>query len=203
MRVVFRSNAVVVLGVAFLILVGWPRATAAQDVTGYASTVEATVYGQFGDKITTVLASTGTLSNTGDAREASQLTGSVPFVLVGQALHAAAVGTWNQQAASEAALSGLAVTVGGTTIGADFVMARVVALKDSLPLSISSFDNLSINGVPVTISGAPNQAITIPGGRVVIDEQKTSGGSTVVNALHVIVPGLADVVIASATAGVK
>jgi hypothetical protein len=37
---------------------------------------------------------------------------------------------------------------------------------------------------------------------VVINEQRTSPTSTVVNALHVIVYGVADVVIGSATAGV-
>lgn len=202
MRVVFRSSAVVGLLLAVAVFMGWPRASAAQEVTGYASAVDATVYGQFGDKITTVLASTGTLNSTGDARDASQLAGGVPFVLVGNALHAASVGTWDQQSASEASLSGLAVTVGGSTIDADFVMARVVALKNSVPLATTSIGDLSINGVPIGISGAPNQTVSIPGGRIVINEQKTSAGSTSVNALHVTVNGLADLVIGSATAGI-
>lgn len=134
MKGAFRSSAGVVLAVAVTMLVSWPQASAAQ-VTGYATAVESTVYGQFGDKTTTVLTSTGTLSGAGDAREASQLTGSVPFLLVGRVLHATAVGSSDQQAASESSLSNLAVTVGGSTISADFVMARVVAVKDSWPVA--------------------------------------------------------------------
>lgn len=202
MKGAFRSSAGVVLAVAVTMLVSWPQASAAQ-VTGYATAVESTVYGQFGDKTTTVLTSTGTLSGAGDAREASQLTGSVPFLLVGRVLHATAVGSSDQQAASESSLSNLAVTVGGSTISADFVMARVVAVKDSWPVATTSISELAINGLLVGVTGAPNQTISIPGGKVVINEQKSTPAGTVVNALHVTVSGLADVVIASATAGVK
>jgi len=61
---------------------------------------------------------------------------------------------------------------------------------------------LSINGIPILPTGSPNQTIAIPGGRVVIDEQISSVGASVVNALHVVVDGVADVVIASAKAGI-
>lgn len=203
MKVALRSRTGVVLAVFFTVLVGWPQASAAQEVTGLATAVDGKVYGLFGDTITTVLASTGTLNTSGDAREASQINGNVPFVLAAKVLHAASVGSWNDQAASEASLSGLAVTVNGTTIGADFVMARVVAVKNSLAVATASISELSINGVPVGISGAPNQTVAIPGGQIVINEQRESATGTVVNALHVTVSGLADLVIASATAGIE
>jgi len=53
------------------------------------------------------------------------------------------------------------------------------------------------------VTGQPNQTIPIFGGRVVVNEQQQilPSGRTV-NALHVIVDGIADVVIASATAGI-
>lgn len=202
MKVALRSSAGVVLAVFFIVLVGWPQASAAQEVTGLATAVDGKVYGLFGDTITTVLASTGTLNTSGDAREASQINGNVPFVLAAKVLHAAAVGNWNDRAASEASLSGLAVTVNGTTIGADFVMVRVVAVKNNLAIATASISELSINGSPVGISGAPNQTVAIPGGQIVINEQQASATGTVVNALHVTVSGLADLVIASATAGI-
>src|SRR5438309_1249516 len=63
-------------------LLGWAGTSEAQTVAGQARAVEATVLG-----MTTALADTGTLGGTSDAREASQLTGSVPSLLTGEALH--------------------------------------------------------------------------------------------------------------------
>ena len=54
----------------------------------------------------------------------------------------------------------------------------------------------------VLIDGTVNQTVAIPGGQVVINEQLVlSDGTLVVNALHASVPGVADAVVASATAG--
>jgi hypothetical protein len=64
-------------------------------------------------------------------------------------------------------------------------------------------DSLSINGLAVAVTGTPNQTIAIPGGRVVINEQPASSTGMVVNALHIAVAGVADVVVASANAGVQ
>ena len=52
------------------------------------------------------------------------------------------------------------------------------------------------------MTGDPNQRIDVPGGVVIINEQRVSpDGTTVVNALHAVISGVADVVVASATAG--
>jgi hypothetical protein len=149
-----------------------------------------------------VLGSTGTLSGSSDARDASQLTGDVPSLLTGEVLHASTLG-WPDQVASEASLADLALSVAGTTISADFVMARALAILGAAGAGTSNIDNLSINGLPIAVSGDPNQTIAISGGVVVVNEQQTSPTSTVVNALHVIVDGVADVVIGSATAGIQ
>ena len=53
------------------------------------------------------------------------------------------------------------------------------------------------------LTGSPNQTIAIPGGRLVINEQQTSSAGTTVNAIHATVFGVADVVVASATAGIQ
>jgi len=56
--------------------------------------------------------------------------------------------------------------------------------------------------LPIPVTGDPNQRIDVPGGVVVINEQRVSpDGTTVVNALHAVISGVADVVVASATAG--
>ena len=196
------SNRPGVLAAAALVaaLLTWPMAGEAQLLTGQARAVQATVFGLFGGT-TTVLADTGALGGPSDALHASAITGNVPSLLKGETLHATTIG-WSDQVASEASLGRLALTVAGTTIGADVVMARALAVLGGAGFGISNIANLSINGAPIPVSGAPNQTILIPGGRVVINEQQTSPASTIVNALHVIVTGVADVVIGSATAGI-
>lgn len=184
-------------------LLAWPTAGAAQTLTGQANAVQATVFDLLGGATTTTLASTGTLSGSTDAREASQNTGEAPSLLTGETLHATTIG-WPDQVASEASLADLALTVAGTTIGAELAMAEALAVLDAAPTGTVTIGGLSINGVLIDVTGDPNQTIAIPGGRVVINEQQTSStGTLVVNALHVIVDGVADVVIGSATAGIQ
>ncbi len=193
------GGSLVAAAVAVALLV-WPLAGEAQTVTGAARAVQATVLGPLAGT-TTVLADTGSLAGTSDALQASAVTGTIPSLLAGEALHATTIG-WPDQVASEASLADLVLSVAGISIGADFVMARALAVLGSAGAGTSNIANLSINGVPIAVSGGPNQTIYIPGGLVVIDEQQTSATSTVVNALHVTVYGVADVVIGSATAGI-
>lgn len=120
------------------------------------------------------------------ALQVSALIGDIPSVLAGETLHATTI-AWPDQVDSEAALAALAVSVAGTSIGADFVMAQASAVLGAAGAGTSNISNLSINGVLIPVSGGANQAIYIPGGLVVINEQQTSLTSTVVNALHVIV----------------
>jgi hypothetical protein len=77
------------------------------------------------------------------------------------------------------------------------VQAR--ATSGSRGVRTATIDDLTINGVPTTVSGAANQTIAIPGGSVVINQQD----GNVVHALHIIVNGVADVVIASANANAQ
>jgi len=193
----YRSRVLAVAAMVVTLLT-WPMAGEAQLITGQARAVKATVFSLLGGT-TTVLADTGALGGPSDALHASAITGNVPSLLKGETLHATTIG-WSDQVASEASLGRL--TVAGTTIGADVVMARALAVLGGAGFGISNIANLSINGAPIPVSGAPNQTILIPGGRVVINEQQTSPTTTVVNALHVIVTGVADVVIGSATAGI-
>ncbi len=200
-------------GAAMLVasLLAWPVTGAAQltsilpiggggsatpTVTGIASAVQATSLGTI-----TTLASTGTLSGLTDARDASQLVGNVPALLAAEALHATAIGL-SDRVASQASLGNLALGVGTTSIGADVVLAQAEAAAGSATGS-SVLGNLTLDGVPVDVSGAPNQTISFPGGRLVINEQTPTAGGIVVNALHVrTLDGLIDVVIGSAKAGI-
>ena len=182
-------------------LLAWPGTSEAQTVTGQASAVQATVFGALGLRTTTALSKTATLSGTRDAREASLVTGSVPSLLTGEALHAVTIG-WPDQVASEASLGSLAMTVAGTGISADFVMARALSVLGSAGTGRTNINGLRINGIPIVPTGSPNQTIAIAGGRVVINEHVSSAGAIVVNGLHVVVDGVVDVVIASAKSGI-
>ena len=174
-----------------------PALAAAQNVSGHARAVQATLASPSG--ITTAtLADTGTLGGDTDARNASQLTGSLPSLLSADSLHAATIG-WPDQVSSEASLGRLAITVGGNSIAADFVQARVTSAQGAARNRTSNVDGLTINGQTIDVTGRANQTITIPGGAIVINEQT---GDTV-NALHIVIDGVADVVIASASANAQ
>jgi len=193
-RIFCRVN-VVSIGV-LMALLGWPAPGGAQTVSGQARAIQATVPVAG----TTTLADTGTLGSTTDAREASQSAGSIGSLVSGEALHATTIG-WPDQVASEASVADLALTIAGTTIGAGSVVTEAVARLGAAPTGTVTFDALSINGMPVGAS-APNQTFYIPGGRIVVNEQIASAGGIVVNALHIVAGGV-DVVIASASAGVR
>lgn len=173
----------------------------AQTVQGQARVIQASVNGLLGTT-TTVLSDTGTLSDAGDARDASQLAGNVPTLLSASTLHAATIGS-GDRVASEASVADLAVTAAGNSIGADFVMTRARAVQGAASAASVEIVGLAINGLPVAVSGEPNQTVAIPGGRVVINEQQASANGIVANALHVIVDGVADVIVGSATAGIR
>jgi len=191
------SSGLLVVATLVAVLLAWPMAGAAQTVTGEASGVRATVLGT-----TTVLSDTGPLENTNDFRDASLLTIGIPSTFDGEVLHAVTIG-WPDQVASEASLANLGMTVGGIGIAADFVMASALAVLGVESSGSSIIANLWINGTPIQVTGDPNQTIAIPGGQVVINEQTAFPGGTTVNALRATVFGVADVVIASATAGIQ
>jgi hypothetical protein len=96
------------------------------------------------------------------------------------------------------------MTIAGVGITADSVVAQASQVLGAAGSGSSVFSNLSINGTPIAVTGAPNQAVWIPGGQVIINEQTISPtGTAVVNALHVTVTGVADATIASASAGIS
>ena len=169
--------------------------------SGQATVVNATVLG-----IKTVISDTGPLPRSGGAEEASLLEANVPGLLTAEVLHAAAIGQ-GDQSRSEASVAKLNLTVGGNGITADFLMARASAACENGKASVSGSSEivgLVINGQSIVVSGQPNETVFLPNGRVVINEQTSSGsgktGDITVNALHVVVDGIADVVISSAHA---
>jgi len=179
-----------------------PSTSTTPTVTGQATGVQVVVLGFLGTATTTALASTG-ISGTNSQSDVGQVTGSIPSLLDAEALNAVTY-SYPDQVDSQASLASLALTVAGVSISADSVVAQASQVLGAAGSGSSYIDNLAINGVPVTVTGDPNQTIPIPGGQLVINEQTISStGSAVVNAIHVVVNGVADVVIASATAGIS
>lgn len=173
----------------------------AAGVRGQASAVRTTVFTALGSS-TVALADTGMLSDSTDARSASQGTGEVSSVFSGGTLHAATLG-WSDQVASEASAADLALNIAGNAITADFVMSRARAVQGTAPAGAASVEGLSVNGVAVAVTGEPNQTVAIPGGTLIVNEQLASATGTTVNALRVVVLGVADVAVASATADIQ
>lgn len=168
------------------------------SVTGDASAARSTVLG-----LTIALGDTGTLSGINDARDASMVVGNLPSALTAETLSASAI-SWADEVDSEASLTNLNMTVAGVGITADLIMAQASQVLGAAGSGSAILSNLSINGVPINVTGAANQTIPIPGGVVTINEQTISStGAAVVNAVHVAIAGVADVVIASATAGIS
>jgi hypothetical protein len=197
-------------------LLAWPAAGDAQlggllppspttttpTVVGDASAARVSILGILGTATTIALADTGTLSGVNDARDASMDIGTVPSVLTGEVLSAGTI-SWPDEVDSAVSLANLNISVAGIGISADSVYSAASQVLGAAGSGTSTISNLSINGTPITITGDPNQTVPIPGGQVVINEQSISStGTAVVNAIHVTVTGVADVVIASATAGI-
>ncbi len=173
----------------------------APALSGQASAAQVTVLGLLGGT-TLGLANTGSLGGPTDARDASQPSGSVLGVLAAEVPQASTIG-YPDQVDSAASLANLALSVAGNTIGADFVLSQATAILNGGGTGSSNLSNLSLNGVPIFVTGAPNQVVGIPGGQMVINEQQASPAGIIVNALHVVVSGVADIVVGSAVASIQ
>lgn len=197
----FRS-ALATVALMLAGLLAWPAVCRAQTVTGQARAAQATVTGPLGTTTTTTLSDTGTLSGTNDARDASLLTASVPTVLDAEVFSAAAISS-SDEVDSQASLGSLNLTIAGIGITADSVVAQASSVLGMGSMGSSDISGLSIGGVPIVVTGAPNQMVAFPGGQAVINEQTTDPSGTItVNGLHVTISGVADVTIATAIAGI-
>lgn len=180
------------------------QAAASTTFSGQATAVQATVLG-----IKTSIADTGPLPSSGGALDASLLNVSAPGVLNADVAHATTIAQADRSE-SEAALADVNLAVGGNTLGASFLMTQAKAVCGSTAPTASGsaqISNLILNGKPVVVTGAPNQQVSLPNGSVTIDEQTADAPAAghaglTVNALHVVVNSVADVIISSAHADV-
>lgn len=180
----------------------------AQRVIGHATALRTSVSTLLGTT-TTALAATGSLVNEHDVRGAAALTGQVPGVAAAEVLRASTISSnsgWSlgDRVWSDASLAGLAVTVAGARISAAFATAQAVAPLGAVATGRSSVEGLAVNGVPIAVTGTENEAIMLPGLRIVVNEVQRTASSITVTALHITsLDGAVDVVVASATAGLS
>lgn len=203
-----KKHSVLILLAMLLGFAFTPGRAVGNSFSGQATVVQASVLGF--PPITLVNA--GPLPPEGGSDEDSLLNVSVPGLGSAGVLHAATVAMGDASRA-EASVAILNVTAAGNTIGADFLMARAAAYCGQGGASIagsSEIVGLMINGQGIVVTGDPNQTIFLPpptGGKVVINEQSQdvqgNRGDITVTALHVTVPGLADVAISQAHADIK
>jgi hypothetical protein len=151
---------------------------------------------------------TGQLPSGGGQQGASLLTVNQPGVLSAEVLVASTSGG-NSQANSSASLAEVVVLQGTPyQVTASFVRAQVEADCSGVSGS-SEIANLTFGGQSVTVSGAPNQTIILPGGlaTLIINEQSTTTNGKYqqidVSAIHLIVPGVGEVILSSAHSDIK
>ena len=163
-------------------------ATYGGDATGAVVTVTATG--------TTIRAATNSLSISGGEADAALSVGDIPgsatggvVSLAASALSSVVIGT-GADTRAHAAMGAVGLTVSGNQISSDFLMARSTASCGPTVGGSSELVNLVINGQPITVTGAPNQTVTLPNGSAIINEQVPTVGGTsgelIVNALHVL-----------------
>src|SRR6266446_759075 len=201
---VFHRWIFVALCVLSVGLLEWPARTRAQTLGGITvvpPTIPVPVPVPVPVTVSTVLG-TGTLAPGSLDSLYSELD-SISTSLVSAEVPSARVIGYADQIASDSYLSSLNLTIAGIAITAASAQAAARGPLDGSPGDATSYiSSLSINGVEVLIDGTVNQTVAIPGGQVVINEQQVlSDGTLVVNALHATVSGVADAVVASATAG--
>src|SRR5881628_2471493 len=181
--------AVLVASLGFSI---WPsRAQAVSSFGGQATGVQVFVPATG----LTIKAASGQLPPTGGEVDASLLSGDIPgsttggvVALAAGALHSVVVGL--DETDAEASLATVSLTISGNGITSDFLMARSSASCAPPAVAGSSqLQNLVINGQPITVTGNPNQTVSLPNGTATINEQTPAvAGSTAehrVVALHV------------------
>ncbi len=183
-------------------------ATQAQAQTnsfgGRAISVNATIGG-----VNAILNDTGELPPTGGFITRSLESGNLfGGALTTGELSATIQGT-DIQSRSQAIVYNLNLNVGGNNIASDAVaVSSQCTCTNNGPICEGGlFGNLRINGANIAITGQPNQTITLQGGgTVIINEQIPTGSGNnaaiTINGVHVIIPGLADVIISSARSNI-
>ena len=202
--------------IAFAILMaGFNLASPAQAATTYSGRA----YAAFVDTAATgpvYVSDTGELPPTGGFRSDSLLTTEgTPLwdILRAEVLVASTSGASGRADSSASLLEVVALPGSSAQLTASLIRAETEATCDGVHGS-SEIAGLTFGGMAVTVTGQPNQTVEIPdplGGpplaTLIINEQTTTSSGTYrevrVNAIHLMVPGVAEVILSSAKSDIN
>ena len=164
----------------------------------------------YGAKIDTTLTGlvffghSGTLASTGGAKSSSTLDASVLLVANAKVMHGSVCGAHDTVQALGGASGVHLFGLLPYSLDCDVVTAEARASATG-SWGRSQILNLKLGGLPIVVTGAPNQKVTVPGvATLVINEQKLikSGNSRRmrVNALRLNVTGVGEIVVGAAEA---
>ena len=205
------SSKVLAAALLPLCLAAWPDIGNAQTTTytGEALGASVNVLG-----IKTAISDTGPLPSSGGSLSTQLASVNLPGVLALHLLTATTTGGL-YRTSSQASVANVSVTAAGIGISASVLTSNATAQAcGSSSPSVAGGSNIAdlvVNGQSITITGAPNQTVPLLIGSLIINEQissvisSSSGASSdmLVNALHLKVAGIADIVISSSHAGVS
>ena len=133
----------------------------------------------------------------GGSESVSALTATLPNILSTGVLNG---DVWANRYHSRASSSvdQLWLNLVGLKLTASVLAAKTAADCEGDVVGSSSVASITINGKTIAITGQPNQTIPLLVGKVVINEKQPYNNGIRVRALHVVVNGIADVVVAEA-----
>jgi hypothetical protein len=197
------TSAALCVGVLTLasLFIATPAAADATSFSGRATGASGNVLG-----IPILISDTGPLPSGGGAEQASLLSENVPGILSVDVLHATTVGQGDRSRAN-VSVADLTLTADNHTVSASFLEAHATARCTPSGATASGgaeIADLVVDNQTVVATGVPNQTVPVGVVTVKLNEQipDTTDTGVTVNALHVIIPGVADVVISSAHADI-
>jgi len=195
-----------------LCLAAWPGIGNAQTTTTYTGEAMVASVNVLGLK--TNISDTGPIPTSGGSLSSQLPSVNLPGLLSLNLLSASSTGD-SYRTSSQASVANVSVTAAGVGISASVLTSNATAQAcgGNTPSVAggSTIADLVVNGQSIQVTGAPNQTVPLLIGSLIINEQTSSvttsftGGSAdiMVNALHLKVAGLADIVISSSHAGVS
>ncbi|HLJ86695.1 MAG TPA: choice-of-anchor P family protein [Candidatus Angelobacter sp.] len=200
----FRKVSTVVSVIAGLALLSTTSFSQTNTFSGRGTAASADILG-----IVTNIGDTGALPPVGGSLSSSLVTINVPGLLTASAASATATGAGNQsQSTASIANLNLSVATLISILTAGVIETTATATCSNGTPSVSgnsTIAGLTVLGVPITVTGGVNQTITLPLGlgSLVINEQIATANSITVNALHLTITAIADVVLAHSEADIN
>jgi len=211
-RLAFMAGILFVLVIAGLIGTSPAQAQTSFSGRAFAAFVNTPLTGPM------FISDTGELPPSGGARHDALLDtrdlnlATLDSVLTAEVLAASTSGA-SGKAQSSASLANVVVLPGSAAqVTASLVRAETQATCGGVSGG-SEIADLTFGGQAITVTGQPNQTVTLPGGAtLIINEQRTASAGTSrqieVNALHLIVPGpiglgVTEVILASAESDIN